>query len=64
MRSVLSTLIGISACFMAVNGSTFAQDQGVDWGEIEEILGRKPAVTDDVHRYGFPRTDLTVTLEA
>jgi hypothetical protein len=63
MRRVLSTLIGISACFMAVNGSACAQDQGVDWGQIDEILGRKPVVTEDVHRYGFPRTDLTVILD-
>ncbi len=63
MRSLLSTLIGISACFMALNGSAYAQDQGADWAQIDEILGRKPAVTEDVHRYGFPRTDLTVTLD-
>ncbi|WP_425905595.1 DUF1259 domain-containing protein [Nitrobacter sp. TKz-YC02] len=63
MRNVLSALIGISACFMAVNGSTYAQDQGVDWGEVDGILGRKAAVAEDVHRYGFPRTDLTVTLD-
>lgn len=63
MLSVLSALMGISACFMAVNGSAYAQDQGVDWGKVDGILGRKPAVTEDVHRYGFPRTDLTVTLD-
>lgn len=63
MRNVLSALIGISACFMAVNGSAYAQDHGVDWGEVDGILGRKPAVTEDVHRYGFPRTDLTVALD-
>lgn len=63
MRSLLSTLIGISACFTALNGSAYAQDQGADWAQIDEILGRKPAVTEDVHRYGFPRTDLTVTLD-
>ncbi len=63
MRSLLSTLFGLSAFFMVVNGSSYAQDQGVDWGQIDEILGRKPAVTEDVHRYGFPRTDLTVTLD-
>ena len=56
-------LLGISACFIAMNGSTYAQDQGVDWEQIDEILGRKPAVVEDVHRYGFPRTDLTVTLD-
>ncbi|EAQ33418.1 LpqO protein-like [Nitrobacter sp. Nb-311A] len=48
---------------MAVNGSTYAQDHGVDWGKVDGILGRNPAVTEDVHRYGFPRTDLTVTLD-
>ncbi len=63
MRNALSTLFGLSAFFMVVNGSTYAQDQGVDWRQIDEILGRKPAVTEDVHRYGFPRTDLTVTLD-
>lgn len=63
MRSVLSTLFGLSAFLMVVNGSAHAQDQGVDWGQIDEILGRKPAVAEDVHRYGFPRTDLTVTLD-
>ena len=26
-------------------------------------LEGKPAVSGDVHRYGFPRTDLTVTLD-
>jgi hypothetical protein len=26
-------------------------------------LGRKPAVAGDVRRYGFPRSDLTVTLD-
>ncbi|WP_309774443.1 DUF1259 domain-containing protein [Nitrobacter vulgaris] len=63
MRSLLSTLIGISACLMALNGSACAQDQSADWAQIDEILARKPAVTEDVHRYGFPRTDLTVTLD-
>lgn len=62
MRKVLSTLFSLSALLM-VNGSAHAQDQGVDWGQIDEILGRKPAVAEDVHRYGFPRTDLTVTLD-
>jgi hypothetical protein len=39
-----------------------ARAQGVDWQKVDETLGRKPAVAGDVHRYGFPRTDLTVTL--
>jgi hypothetical protein len=40
-----------------------AHAQDVDWPKVDEILGRKPAVAGDVHRYGFPRTDLSVTLD-
>jgi hypothetical protein len=41
--------------------SAYAQE--VDWQKVDDALGRKPAVSGDVHRYGFPRTDLTVTLD-
>jgi Domain of Unknown Function (DUF1259) len=40
-----------------------AHAQDVDWQKVDDILGRKPAVSADVHRYGFPRTDLSVTLD-
>jgi hypothetical protein len=40
-----------------------AHAQDVDWQKVDDILGRKPATTDDVRRYGFPRTDLSVTLD-
>jgi hypothetical protein len=43
--------------------STFANAQEIDWQQIDATLGRKPAVSGDVHRYGFPRTDLSVTLD-
>jgi hypothetical protein len=42
---------------------TSAHAQSIDWQKVDETLGRKPAVSGDVHRYGFPRTDLTVTLD-
>ncbi|NUR12257.1 MAG: DUF1259 domain-containing protein [Bradyrhizobium sp.] len=58
MRKTISALIGVSACFIA---SAHAQD--LDWKKVDETLGRKPVVADDVHRYGFPRSDLTVTLD-
>jgi Domain of Unknown Function (DUF1259) len=31
--------------------------------KVDEAIGRSAAVSGDVHRYGFPRTDLTVTLD-
>jgi hypothetical protein len=40
-----------------------AHAQSVDWQQVDDVLGRKPAVAGDVHRYGFPRTDLTVILD-
>jgi Domain of Unknown Function (DUF1259) len=47
----------------AVLISTAAGAQQIDWQKVDDVLGRKPAVTGDVHRYGFPRTDLSVTLD-
>jgi Domain of Unknown Function (DUF1259) len=40
-----------------------AHAQDVNWSQVDDVLGRKAAVSGDVHRYGFPRTDLSVTLD-
>ena len=40
-----------------------AHAQEMDWQKVDDVLGRKPAVGGDVRRYGFPRTDLAVTLD-
>ena len=37
--------------------------QEIDWKKVDEAIGRSAAVSGDVHRYGFPRSDLTVTLD-
>lgn len=66
MRSTIWTLIGIGACLLAPGATPFvasARAQDIDWQKVDDTLGRKPAVTGDVHRYGFPRTDLAVTLD-
>jgi uncharacterized protein DUF1259 len=47
----------------AVLVSASASAQEVDWQKVDAALGRKPAVSGDVHRYGFPRTDLSVTVD-
>jgi hypothetical protein len=58
-RSHLSlVLAGAIALFASAAGA-----QEINWGKIDETLGRKAQVTGDVHRYGFPRTDLHVTLD-
>ena len=34
-----------------------------DWSAVDTILAHKGAVSGDVHRYGLPRSDLTVSLD-
>src|SRR5690242_11247174 len=53
----------LAICAMATIGSA-ASAQEIDWKKVDEAIGRGAAVvTGDVHRYGFPRTDLAVTLD-
>src|SRR5438477_8161603 len=52
----------LAICAVATIGGANAQE--IDWKKVDEAIGRSPAaVAGDVHRYGFPRTDLTVTLD-
>jgi Domain of Unknown Function (DUF1259) len=59
MRSMLWLL----AALLAASFTSVATAQEVDWQKVDGALGRKAAVSGDVHRYGFPRTDLDVTLD-
>jgi Domain of Unknown Function (DUF1259) len=59
MRTVSAILLGSAI----VASATTACAQDIDWQKVDEAFGRKPAVVGDVHRYGFPRTDLNVTLD-
>ncbi len=58
MRALIPFLI-LGPALVAVPASA----QQIDWQQVDAALGRKPAVSDDVHRYGFPRSDLSVTLD-
>ena len=58
MRSLLPPLFAAGVVML---GSATAQE--IDWQKIDAAFGRKPAISGDVHRYGFPRTDLSVTLD-
>src|SRR6202047_5146575 len=52
------------AALFAISFSTAALAQEIDWQKVDEALGRKPAaVSGDARRSGFPRTDLSVTLD-
>ncbi len=43
--------------------TTAAGAQEIDWKKVDEAIGRSAAVSGDVHRYGFPRSDLQVTVD-
>jgi len=59
MRKMLWTMISIFAALSA--GAAKAQE--IEWQKVDDAIGRKAAVSGDVHRYGFPRTDLSVSLD-
>jgi hypothetical protein len=60
MRFASALLIG-GAILTSI---TAASAQDIDWQKVDDAFGRKAAVVaGDVHRYGFPRTDLAVTLD-
>ena len=59
MRTVAPLLVAVATLGFAAT----ANAQEIDWKKVDEALGRSGAVTADVHRYGFPRSDLQVTLD-
>jgi hypothetical protein len=62
MLWLLSSLFAISVGFIQPF-ATSAYAQEVDWQKVDDAFGRKPTVAGDVRRYGFPRSDLNVTLD-
>src|SRR6186713_3172695 len=51
------------ASILATSFTTIAGAQDIDWKKVDDTFERKPVVSGDVHRYGFPRTDLNITLD-
>jgi Domain of Unknown Function (DUF1259) len=68
--SIVAAVLTTAASAQKIDWQMFAEPfvsaahaQDIDWQQVDDALGRKPAVGGDVRRYGFPRTDLTVTLD-
>ncbi len=53
----------LAACGAVLSTVTAAEAQGIDWAKIDGIFGRTGPVSGAVHRWGFPRSDLQVTLD-
>jgi len=70
MVSIFAALFSSGANSQKVDWQIFAEPfvtsahaAEIDWQKVDDAFGRKAAVSGEVHRYGFPRTDLTVTLD-
>jgi hypothetical protein len=63
-KEVAMRVFSIPLIGAALLAATAARAQDIDWQKVDDAFGRKAAVVaGDVHRYGFPRSDLTVTLD-
>ena len=53
----------LTASMVALTVATTAAAQEIDWKKVDAALGKTAAVSGEVHRYGFPRSDLQVTVD-
>jgi hypothetical protein len=60
---MIRTIHIITACGAFLSMIARADAQATDWAKIDATFGRTAAVAGEIHRYGFPRTDLQVTLD-
>src|SRR6266508_7042427 len=59
----MRTIPSFKFCAMAFAIVTAANAQVIDWKKVDDALGKTAAVSGDVHRYDFPRSDLQVALD-
>src|SRR5437667_6219493 len=53
----------LATCSAALMIATAATAQQTGWKKVDATLGKTGAVSGEVHRYGFPRSDLQVTVD-
>lgn len=53
----------LTLCGAALIVATVSRAQEIDWTKVDGALGKTAAVSGEVHRYGFPRSDLQVTID-
>src|SRR5260370_22427053 len=61
-EDVMRAAYVLATCAVVTIGAGAARAQEIDWKKVDEAIGRSASVSGDVHRYGVPPTDLTLTL--
>src|SRR3954447_13192047 len=62
-RNIMTALRILTTCAAALTLATAANAQQIDWKKVDTALEKTGAVSGEVHRYGFPRSDLQVTVD-
>src|SRR5712692_4814925 len=63
-RTVMIAMFrSLAACGAVLSTVAAADAQSIDWAKVDGIFSRTGAVGGAIHRYGFPRSDLQVTLD-
>jgi len=53
----------LAICGLTLTLAGAANAQEIDWKKVDAALGKTATVSGEVHRYGFPRSDLQVTVD-
>jgi hypothetical protein len=59
MRPFHSFIACVALATIAFSGNA----QEIDWTKVDALFGKTATVSSGVHRYGFPRSDLQVTVD-
>lgn len=54
--------VALSSCVIILS-APLLHAQEIDWKKVDTAFGRSATVSGEVHRYGFPRSDLHVTVD-
>jgi hypothetical protein len=63
VRRLVMPLNQVFAFHFAALMIASAAAQDIEWKKVDDAIGKTAAVSGPVHRYGFPRTDLSVTVD-
>lgn len=55
--------LAVAAFLAAMALPCMAQAADIDWKKVDTAMGKTATMSGDVHRYGLPRSDLSVTLD-
>jgi hypothetical protein len=64
LEIAMSRIVRALACLAVLTSATAAMAADTDWSKVDQVLGRRGTEqAGGVHRYGFPRSDMKVTVD-